>query len=140
MSMTSTELLHALNESGAADATIDLGHKAIRHGVVKDDNPHSLIQYFKDASITEGTIHKAHDLLSGKTTPEHYQGTPPKNSSDARTSKMLRMLVDEFKNSVRDEQLMKQAERQAEAQGAGIGNPTGQKENVVAQAKARAGR
>jgi len=122
MSMTSSDLLVALQKTGTPAGTIEMGEKFIR--LMKTEEPAELIEHLRQRRITEGTIHKAHDLLSGRKQIKDFLGEPP---AEVVNNEHLAKQIAEQTSRLVERLMEKQFERQAEAQAQGIGNPRGQK-------------
>ena len=157
MGMNGHELLDALERSGAADRTIDLGKDWLRYHPEHVAEPRGLVEALREVGVTEGTIKKANDLLEGRTTPESYQGKPPPHSA----ANLTRQVLDEVPTALaralakemgeRNEDLFRQlqqererkaaehAERQAEgqalAEARGLGAPAASRPAHAQKAK-----
>lgn len=126
MSWTATTLLQALGQTGTPEHTIEAGHKFVR--LMKDDTPEGLLGHLRELKITQGTLDKAQELLSGKKKVEDYRGTPP--AAVLENQHLAKSLAQEAMR-IMQEMTERQMEKQAAAAAAGIGNPTEQKEQLT---------
>jgi hypothetical protein len=143
--MTASELLDALDKAGAADATIRMGRDFLRD--FQGAGPDQLIAHFEGAPdrsrgqmahvaprVTTGTIAKAKDILSGRKTPDDYQGVPPKRSQESHEARLAQLIAGEIGKVFQHKQ-DNQFERQIEAETKGIGNPARKPAGAVSAVK-----
>lgn len=130
--MNSSDLLTALDMAGSADSTIEAGRKFVR--LMNEEDPVMLINHFRELRITEGTIMKAQELLSGRKKPEDYHGKPPQWSKESEHRQLAKMVGQEV-SRVLIEQQTKQSEHQSEANAGNIGNPKRHREEIGAALK-----